>query len=161
MRASRGQPGGNGRIVVCAAGPVTEGPGSIPTHEAHPSFAYELERAAQHMAGLGRAAKQLEVAVDVLAAGTCPVRVPVLHPLAQASGGMLLLLADGFEATFAENVRRALLRGSGSRGTLCVRCAAPLQLTRIIGPAETPADTPEAAGPNGEGFLLDNSGGGI
>lgn len=153
VRSTRGQPGGNGRILVCAAGPVTEGPGSIPAHEAHPAFQYELQRAAQHMAGLGRQAKQLEVAIDVLAAGTCPVRVPVLLPLAEASGGVLLLLADGFEATFAENVRRALLRGSGSRGSLCVRCSPPLQLARVIGPAEAPSETPEAAGPSGEGLL--------
>ncbi|GAQ89659.1 Vesicle coat complex COPII [Klebsormidium nitens] len=151
VRSSRGQPGGNGRILVCAAGPVTEGPGSIPAHEAHPAFQYELQRAAQHMAGLGRQAKQLEVAIDVLAAGTCPVRVPVLLPLAEASGGTMLLLADGFEATFAENVRRALLRGSGSRGSLCVRCTPPLQLARVIGPAEAPSETPEAAGPSDTG----------
>jgi protein transport protein SEC23 len=151
VRSSRGQPGGSGRILVCAAGPVTQGPGAIPCHAGHPSFEYAVQQARQHMAGLARQAKQLEVAIDVLCAGTCPVHVPVVHPLAEGSGGVLLLLADGFQATFAENVRRALLRGSGSRGSLAVRCSPPLQLARIIGPAEAPTEALEQAGPIGEG----------
>jgi hypothetical protein len=129
---------------------VTQGPGAIPSHSDHPSFEYAVQAARQHMAGLARQAKQLEVAIDILCAGTCPVHVPLVHPLAEGSGGVLLLLADGFQATFAENVRRALLRGAGSRGSLAVRCSPPLQLARVIGPAEAPTEPLEQAGPNGE-----------
>ncbi|KAG0475436.1 hypothetical protein HPP92_015122 [Vanilla planifolia] len=100
------RPGGNCRILVCAGGPNTFGPGSVPSSFSHPNYPYMEKTAMKWMENLGQTAHRNNVIIDVLCAGTCPVRVPVLQPLAKCSGGTLLL-HDDFGEAFGVNLKRA------------------------------------------------------
>ncbi|KAL9263828.1 transport protein SEC23 A-like protein [Drosera capensis] len=86
--------GGNSRVIVCAAGPNTCGPGSVPHSQSHPNYPYLERTALKWMEHLGQEAHRQHTVVDILCAGTCPVRVPILQPLAKASGGVLILHDD-------------------------------------------------------------------
>ncbi|GFZ13673.1 Sec23/Sec24 protein transport family protein [Actinidia rufa] len=83
------------------------------------------------MENLGREAHQHNTVVDILCAGTCPVRVPVLQPLAKASGGVLIL-HDDFGEAFGVNLQRASTRAAGSHGLLEVRCSDDILITQVI-----------------------------
>ncbi|GBG67818.1 hypothetical protein CBR_g939 [Chara braunii] len=137
---------GLSRILVCTSGPPNYGPGAAPVNEEHPNFAYEEANAKAYLETLGKEAKYLDVAVDIFCAGACPVKVPVLHPLAKASGG-LLWLHDDFGETFGGNLQRAVSRVCGTEGVLEVRCSGPVAITRIIGPAEAITDSQEESFP--------------
>lgn len=137
------RPGGNCRILVCAGGPNTYGPGSVPHSFSHPNYPYMEKTAVKWMEHLGREAHQHDTVVDILCAGTCPVRVPVLQPLARASGGVLIL-HDDFGEAFGVNLQRASTRAAGSHGLFEVRCSDDILVTRIIGPGEeAPSDAHE------------------
>ncbi|KAK9139043.1 hypothetical protein Scep_008724 [Stephania cephalantha] len=127
--------GGNCRIIVCAGGPNTYGPGSVPHSFSHPNYPYMEKTALKWMENLGRKAYQHDTVIDILCAGTCPVRVPILQPLAKASGGVLVL-HDDFGEAFGVNLQRASTRASGSRGLLEIRCTDDVVVTQIIGPGE-------------------------
>ncbi|KAF2304818.1 hypothetical protein GH714_038062 [Hevea brasiliensis] len=88
--------------------------------------------------------------VDILCAGTCPVRVPVLQPLAKASGGVLVL-HDDFGEAFGVNLQRASTRASGSQGLLEIRCSDDILITQVVGPGE------EAYLDTREAFKIDTS----
>jgi protein transport protein SEC23 len=83
--------GGRSRVLLCVGGPTTLGPGSLPYSTTHPNYAYMEKKAIKHMEHLGQEARRLDIAVDIMCAGTCPVRIPTLQPLANASGGLLVL----------------------------------------------------------------------
>lgn len=127
--------GGNGRIIVCAAGPTTYGPGSVPYSLTHPNYPYMEKTALKWMENLGREAHQHDTVIDILCAGTCPVRVPILQPLAKASGGVLVL-HDDFGEAFGVNLQRASTRAAGSQGLMEVRCSDDILVTQVIGPGE-------------------------
>ncbi|PON88785.1 Sec23/Sec [Trema orientale] len=127
--------GGNSRIIVCAGGPNTFGPGSVPHSFSHPNYPYMEKSALKWMENLGREAHRHNTVVDVLCAGTCPVRVPVLQPLAKASGGVLVL-HDDFGEAFGVNLQRAATRAAGSHGLLEIRCSDDILITQVVGPGE-------------------------
>ncbi|PSS14752.1 Protein transport protein like [Actinidia chinensis var. chinensis] len=126
---------GNSRIIVCAGGPNTYGPGSVPHSFSHPNYLHMEKTALKWMENLGREAHQHNTVVDILCAGTCPVRVPVLQSLAKASGGVLIL-HDDFGEAFGVNLQRASTRAAGPHGLLEVRCSDDILITQVIGPGE-------------------------
>ncbi|XP_061961807.1 protein transport protein SEC23 A [Populus nigra] len=127
--------GGNSRIIVCAGGPNTYGPGSVPHSFSHPNYPHLEKTALKWMENLGREAHRNNAVVDILCAGTCPVRIPVLQPLAKASGGVLVL-HDDFGEAFGVNLQRASSRASGSHGLLEIRCSDDILITQVVGPGE-------------------------
>jgi protein transport protein SEC23 len=127
--------GGSNRIIACVGGPNTVGVGSLPYSNSHPNYAYLEKKAVKQMDHLGHEARRLDTAVDVLCAGTCPVRIPTLQPLTKASGAMLVL-HDDFGETFGLNMQRSVRRASGFRGVLEVRCSSEVVVTRVIGPGK-------------------------
>ncbi|CAN0885199.1 Protein transport protein SEC23 [Linum grandiflorum] len=127
--------GGNSRIIVCAGGPTTYGPGSVPHSFGHPNYAHLESTALKWMEHLGREAHLHNTVVDILCAGTCPVRVPILQPLAKSSGGVLVL-HDDFGEAFGVNLQRAASRASGSHGLLEIRCSDDILVTQVVGPGE-------------------------
>ncbi|KAM0873242.1 hypothetical protein ACQ4PT_038190 [Festuca glaucescens] len=142
--------GGNCRILVCAGGPNTFGPGSVPHSVQHPNYAYLEKTAMKWMESLGHEAQRHSTIVDILCAGTCPVRVPVLQPLAKCSGGVLLL-HDDFGEAFGVNLQRASTRAAGSHGLFEIRCSDGMLVTQVIGPGE------EASPDSHETFKNDTS----
>ncbi|KAL5981692.1 Protein transport protein Sec23A [Asimina triloba] len=136
--------GGNCRILVCVGGPNTYGPGSVPHSVDHLNYLYMEKMAVNYMEHVGLEAYHQNTKVDILCAGTCPVRVPVLLPLAKASGGMLVI-HDDFGEAFGMNLRRASAREAGYQGLLQIRCSDDILVTRVIGPGEeAPADVHKA-----------------
>ncbi|KAM5558493.1 protein transport protein SEC23 A [Rosa sericea] len=127
--------GGNSRIIVCAGGPNTYGPGSVPHSFSHPNYAHLEKTALKWMEHLGQEAHRHNTVVDILCAGQCPVRVPVLQPLAKASGGVFVL-HDDFGEAFGVNLQRASTRAAGSRGFLAIRCSDDILITQVVGPGE-------------------------
>ncbi|KAL0457710.1 UNVERIFIED_CONTAM: hypothetical protein Slati_0398200 [Sesamum latifolium] len=87
------------------------------------------------MENLGREAHRRNTVVDILCAGTCPARVPVLQPLAKSSGGVLIL-HDDFGEAFGVNLQRASTRAAGSHGLLEIRCSDNILVSQVIGPGE-------------------------
>lgn len=135
--------GGNSRILVCAGGPTTFGPGSVPHSFNHPNYPYMEKTAIKWMEHLGQQALRHATIVDILCAGTCPVRVPVLLPLAKSSGGVLVL-HDDFGEAFGVNLQRASMRAAGSHGLFEIRCSDDILVTQLIGPGEeAPVDSQE------------------
>ncbi|XP_057439149.1 protein transport protein SEC23 A [Lotus japonicus] len=127
--------GGNSRVIVCAGGPNTYGPGSVPHSFSHPNYPYMEKTALKWMENLGREAHRQNTVVDILCAGTCPVRVPILHPLAKASGGVFIL-HDDFGEAFGVNLQRASARSAGSHGLLELRTSDDILITQVVGPGE-------------------------
>ncbi|KAJ6320049.1 hypothetical protein OIU78_015441 [Salix suchowensis] len=127
--------GGNSRIIMCAGGPNTYGPGSVPHSLSHPNYPHLEKTALKWMENLGREAHRNNTVVDILCAGTCPIRVPILQPLAKASGGVLVL-HDDFGEAFGVNLQRASSRASGSHGLLEIRCSDDIVITQVVGPGE-------------------------
>nr|CAB3477069.1 unnamed protein product [Digitaria exilis] len=142
--------GGNCRILVCAGGPNTFGPGSVPHSVKHPNYAYLEKTAMKWMENLGHEAQRHSTVVDIFCAGQCPVRVPVLQPLAKCSGGVLLL-HDDFGEAFGVNLQRASTRAAGSHGLFEIRCSDNMLVTQVIGPGE------EASPDSHETFKHDSS----
>lgn len=127
--------GGNSRIIVCSGGPNTYGPGSVPHSFTHPNYPHMEKTALKWMENLGREAYGHDTVVDILCAGTCPIRIPVLQPLAKASGGVLVL-HDDFGEAFGVNLQRASTRAAGSHGLLEIRCSDDIIITQVVGPGE-------------------------
>ncbi|XP_015891797.3 protein transport protein SEC23 A [Ziziphus jujuba] len=127
--------GGKSRIIVCAGGPNTYGPGSVPHSYSHPNYPHMEKTALKWMEHLGREAHRHNTVVDILCAGTCPVRVPVVQPLAKASGGVLVL-HDDFGEAFGVNLQRASTRAAGSHGILEIRCSDDILISQAVGPGE-------------------------
>ncbi|KAI4301592.1 hypothetical protein L6164_034855 [Bauhinia variegata] len=127
--------GGNSRIIVCAGGPNTYGPGSVPHSFSHPNYPYLEKTALKWMDNLGHEAHRHNTVVDILCAGTCPVRVPILQPLAKASGGVLVL-HDDFGEAFGVNLQRASVRAAGAHGLLELRTSDDILVTQVVGPGE-------------------------
>jgi len=142
--------GGNCRILVCAGGPSTFGPGSVPHSVKHPNYAYLEKTAMKWMESLGHEAQRHSTVVDIFCAGQCPVRVPVLQPLAKCSGGVLLV-HDDFGEAFGVNLQRASTRAAGSHGLFEIRCSDNMLVTQVIGPGE------EASPDSHETFKHDSS----
>ncbi|MQL71848.1 hypothetical protein Taro_004159 [Colocasia esculenta] len=138
------RPGGSGRILVCAGGPNTYGPGSVPHSFNHPNYPYMEKTAIKWMEHVGHEAHRHNTVVDILCAGTCPVRVPVLQPLAKSSGGVFVL-HDDFGEAFGVNLQRASSRAAGSHGLFEIRCSDDILVSQVIGPGEeAPADARES-----------------
>ncbi|KAK8688321.1 hypothetical protein V6N13_087091 [Hibiscus sabdariffa] len=93
------RPGVNSRTIVCAGGPNTYGLGSVPYSYTHPNYPHKEKSALKWMEHIGREAHQQNTVVDILCAGSCSARVPVLQPLAKASGGTLVV-HDYFSEVF-------------------------------------------------------------
>lgn len=129
------RPGGKSRLIVCAAGPNTFGPGAVPHSFSHPNYPYLEKTAMKWMEHLGREAHRQHTVVDILCAGTCPVRVPVLQPLSRAAGGVLIL-HDDFGEVFGVNLQRASSRAAGSHGLLEIRVPEDILITQVVGPGE-------------------------
>ncbi|URE12655.1 Sec23/Sec24 beta-sandwich domain [Musa troglodytarum] len=142
--------GGNCRVLVCSGGPNTYGPGSVPHSFSHPNYAYMEKTAMKWMDHLGQAALRHNTTVDILCAGTCPVRIPILQPLAKSSGGVLIL-HDDFGEAFGVNLQRASSRSAGSHGLFEIRCSDDILVTQVIGPGE------EAVVDSHETFKRDSS----
>ncbi|KNA10946.1 hypothetical protein SOVF_139730 [Spinacia oleracea] len=137
------RPGGKSRLIVCAAGPNTFGPGALPHSFSHPNYAYLEKTATKWMEHLGKEAHRQHTVVDIMCAGTCPVRVPVLQPLSRASGGVLIL-HDDFGEVFGVNLQRASSRAAGSHGLLEIRVPGDMLISQVVGPGEeAPTDSHE------------------
>ncbi|KAK9035674.1 hypothetical protein V6N11_077708 [Hibiscus sabdariffa] len=129
------RPGINSRIIVCAGGPNTYGPGSVPHSYTHPNYPHKEKSALKWMEHLGHEAHKQNTVVDIICARTCPVRVPVLQPLAKASGGAFVL-HDDFGEAFGINLQRAFAKAAGSHGLLEIRCSDDILITQVVGPGE-------------------------
>uniref|UniRef100_A0A803N8G5 Protein transport protein SEC23 n=1 Tax=Chenopodium quinoa TaxID=63459 RepID=A0A803N8G5_CHEQI len=129
------RPGGKSRLLVCAGGPNTFGPGALPHSFSHPNYPYLEKTAMKWMEHLGQEAHRQQTVVDIFCAGTCPVRVPVLQPLSRASGGVLIL-HDDFGEVFGVNLQRASSRAAGSHGLLEIRVPEDFLVTQVVGPGE-------------------------
>ncbi|KAM7274981.1 hypothetical protein ACFE04_016847 [Oxalis oulophora] len=127
--------GGNSRVIVCAGGPTTYGPGSVPYSQSHQNYPHMEKTALKFMEHLGREAHRQNTVVDILCAGTCPVRVPILQPLSKSSGGVLVL-HDDFGEAFGVNLQRASTRAAGSHGLLDIRCSDDVLIAQVVGPGE-------------------------
>ncbi|KAI5061767.1 hypothetical protein GOP47_0024272 [Adiantum capillus-veneris] len=127
--------GGCSRVLVCVGGPNTLGQGSVPHSQSHPSYMYLEKKAIKQMEHLGQEARRQDAVVDILCAGTCPVRVPVVQPLAAASGGVFIL-HDDFGESFGLNLQRAAKRTSGFRGIFEARSSDCFSATHVIGPGK-------------------------
>lgn len=127
--------GGCSRVLVCAGGPNTLGQGSVPHSQSHPNYMYLERKAIKQMEHLGQEARRQDAVVDILCAGTCPVRVPVIQPLATASGGVFIL-HDDFGESFGLNLQRAAKRTSGFRGVFEARFSDCFTATHVIGPGK-------------------------
>ncbi|MCO5586110.1 hypothetical protein L7F22_040049 [Adiantum nelumboides] len=127
--------GGCSRVLVCAGGPNTLGQGSVPHSQSHPSYMYLEKKAIKQMELLGQEARRQDAVVDILCAGACPVRVPVIQPLATASGGVFIL-HDDFGESFGLNLQRAAKRTSGFRGIFEARFSDCFNATHVIGPGK-------------------------
>lgn len=147
------RPGGNSRILVCAGGPTTYGPGSVPSSLSHPNYPYMEKTAMKWMEHLGQSAHRNSVAVDILCAGTCPIRVPVLQPLAKSSGGVLLL-HDDFGEAFGVNLQRASMRAAGYYGLFEIRCSDDILVTQVIGPGKEALADPYETFKNNSSFCI-------
>ncbi|KAG8387231.1 hypothetical protein BUALT_Bualt03G0231700 [Buddleja alternifolia] len=144
------RPGGNSRIIVCAGGPSTYGPGSVPHSLGHPNYPHMEKSALKWMENLGCEARRRNIVLDILCAGTCPVRVPVLQPLAKSSGGVMIL-HDDFGEAFGVNLQRASTRAAGFHGLLEIRCSDGIFVGQVVGPGE------EAQSDNHESFKSDSA----
>lgn len=60
------RPGGNSRIIVCAGGPCTYGPGSVPHSLNHPNYLHLQKSALKWMDNLGSEAHRRNTVVDIL-----------------------------------------------------------------------------------------------
>ena len=127
--------GGCSRLLICAGGPNTLGQGSVPHSQSHPNYTYLERKAIKQMEHLGQEARRQDAIVDILCAGTCPVRVPVVEPLATASGGVLIL-HDDFGESFGLNLQRAAKRTSGFRGIFESRFSECFTANHVIGPGK-------------------------
>lgn len=127
--------GGCSRVLVCAGGPNTLGQGSVPHSQNHPNYMYLERKAIKQMEQLGQEARRQDAVVDILCAGTCPVRVPVIQPLAAASGGVFVL-HDDFGESFGLNLQRAAKRTSGFRGVFEARFSDCFNATHVVGPGK-------------------------
>lgn len=134
-RSSVKRLGGSSRIIVCMGGPNTLGPGSVPHSQSHPNYKYLESKAIKQMEHLGHEACRQDTIVDILCAGTCPVRVPVIQPLASVSGGVLIL-HDDFGETFGLNLQRSVKRTSGFRAVFEARFSDCITATHVIGPGK-------------------------
>lgn len=132
--------GGCSRLLVCAGGPNTLGQGSVPHSQSHPNYMYLERKAIKQMEHLGQEARRQDAVVDILCAGTCPVRVPVIQPLASASGGVFIL-HDDFGESFGLNLQRAATRTSGFRGVFEARFSECFTATHVIGPGKEAASS--------------------
>jgi hypothetical protein len=63
------RPGGNSRIIVCAGGPCTYGPGSVLHSLNHPNYLHLQKSALKWMDNLGSEAHRRNTVVDILCAG--------------------------------------------------------------------------------------------
>ncbi|KAL3531571.1 hypothetical protein ACH5RR_010893 [Cinchona calisaya] len=129
------RPGGNSRIIVCAGGPITYGPGAVPHSFSHPNYPHLEKTALKWMENLGCVARHCGTVIDVLCAGTCPVRVNILQSLTKAAGGVLVL-HDDFGEAFGVNLQRASCRAAGSHGLLEIRCSDDIFVSQVVGPGE-------------------------
>lgn len=138
-RGSVRRTGGSSRVIVCAGGPNTLGVGGLVGSEDESEYPYLKKKAIKQMEQLGRDARHLDTAVDIFAAGTCPVNISTVQPVTKASGGALVI-HDDFGDTFGLNLERAVKRSTGCRGVVEMRCPKEVGVTRIIGPGEEAQD---------------------
>ncbi|KAJ6972732.1 protein transport protein SEC23-like [Populus alba x Populus x berolinensis] len=110
--------GGNSRIIVCAGGPNTYGPGSVPHSFSHPNYPH-LEKNSLEMDGEPWFAKRIEI----------------MHRL-QRHLEVFWFLHDDFGEAFGVNLQRASSRASGSHGLLEIRCSDDILITQVVGPGE-------------------------
>ncbi|KAJ3669614.1 hypothetical protein LUZ60_011564 [Juncus effusus] len=143
---------GNCTILACLGGPCTFGPGLVPGSTSHPNYAYLEKNSVKYMEKLGFEARKCGTVIDLLCAGTCPVRVSILQSLVRESGGVLIL-HDDFGETFGVNLQRASTRSSGSNGSFEIRCSDEFLVTQVIGPGEESESQPDPH----ENFKNDNS----
>eukprot|EP00741_Cyanophora_paradoxa_P003500 tig00000711_g3398.t1 len=153
-----------GRVIVCAAGPATLGPGAVSEDGAdgagraagwsllgrHSSATAEqeeaavAEEAAGYFRGLSLQARETQATVDLYVASLRAVRGPVLAELPASCGGAFLLLSD-FGARFESNLLRSFDTAVGRDASIDVRCSAALAVDRLMGPG-VPAPSPALAG---------------
>ncbi|RVX01620.1 hypothetical protein CK203_017394 [Vitis vinifera] len=95
---------------VCAGGPNTYGPGSVPHSLSHPNYPHMEKSALKWMEHLGQEAHRQNTVVDILCAGTCPA--------------------------FGVNLQRASTRAAGSHGLFEIRCSDDILITQVVGPGE-------------------------
>jgi len=126
---------GGGRVLVCTGGPATRGPGGIGVDEDSELFDFEEAAAKTYIAELSSTVASLAVSVDILAGGRAAVGAMRLAPLADASGGAILLLED-FGGSFVSNASAAARRAAGRGAALSVRTSPGVSCTRVIGAAE-------------------------
>ncbi|KAE8697976.1 Sec23/Sec24 protein transport family protein isoform 2 [Hibiscus syriacus] len=117
-------------IIQGPSADFSRGPGSVPHSNSHPNYPHKEKSALKWMEHLGCEAHQQNTVVDILCAGTCPVRVPVLQPLAKASRGAFVL-HDDFSEAFGINLQRAAARASGSHGLLEICCSDDVLITQF------------------------------
>jgi len=129
---------GVGRILTVISGPISMGPGTVPPEiidgEDHPEYEYAEAQAKRYIEAVTAAAERGGVAVDIIAAGLAAVNVPLFGFLTQRTGGCLLL-HETFGPLLQQNIRAAISRVAGHRGTLDVFISPSLAVAQVIGPA--------------------------
>uniref|UniRef100_A0A061RDN1 Protein transport protein SEC23 n=1 Tax=Tetraselmis sp. GSL018 TaxID=582737 RepID=A0A061RDN1_9CHLO len=140
---------GPGRVVAVLGGPITAGPGRVPTEvidgDGQPEYEFAEAQAKAYIEAVTRAAQQGDAAVDILAAGLAAVNVPLFGYLTQRTGGCLLL-HEGFSENLKRNLLAALTRTCGYDGLLDVFTSPSIAVGQVIGPAGAMGARKAAAG---------------
>lgn len=149
-----GVPFAAGHVVVCTTGPPDFGPGAITVHtHGSEDEKSQTEAAAQYFHQLSLEAHDSRVTVDVFCMGGAEFSVHILRKLAEGTGGGVLLQHD-FGAQFAKDLCLSLSRVQGWDGTLAIRTASSLSVSRVIG-GVTDLEQDDKGGSSGGGdFVL-------
>ncbi|KAK3270851.1 hypothetical protein CYMTET_20766, partial [Cymbomonas tetramitiformis] len=108
-----------GRILVCAGGHPSHGPGGWPADLDHPQRSFLMNSAADYFAELGVRAARSAVTVDILSGARVPMGTPIVEPMVNTCGGKLML-HEGFVEDFANDLVNTPKRFLGVKGVVDV-----------------------------------------
>lgn len=136
--------GGVGHVVCVLGGPGTVGPGQAPAEGTDSALGgllggdveagYLFREATGFYAELVERAQRDGTGIDFLGGGSRAVNVALLAPVAQLTGGAIVLhedIAEGLGAT----AKGALTRHVGHQGFVEVRAGPRLGVSRVVGPS--------------------------
>ena len=122
-----------GRILAVLAGPITLGPGKIAGDTdgmCTDQYLFAEEHAKKYIGALTSVAERANVVVDILAAGSISINVPLFGYLTQRTGGSLLLHKT-FGSTFVQNMSGILQRAVNCKGTLDIYTSPQLAVGQV------------------------------
>ena len=120
-----------GHIIAMMGGPLTAGPGYVPTAaldgEVEAGDQFRKSLAKKYFKQLAATVRGAGVVVDMLIGGLNAANVALLTLLSEATGGTLIL-QEGFGGLLAQNMIGALQRKQASNPELDFHCSANVQV---------------------------------